>query len=144
MMHHDCPRFGMPHMVTLNPILDAKNYDSSDEFKISFSFAKDRFLIPWITVTDGKGHYLNFVSFTFVYSGDYIRKVKWDAEYHTDSTGVQPEHVYLHYNWEEFSEMDTNSSLVFLVVIGFSAAVVAFGVVLYGDVYTRDPAVKKQ
>ena len=47
-----------------------------DDVIRSFSFSDSRFVIPWITVSDGTGHYLHIVEFTFIFSGNDIVKVK--------------------------------------------------------------------
>lgn len=72
-------RFGIAKTVRLNPLSDAKEYDTSNEFKLSFSFSGERLLVPWITVTDGKAHFVQQIDFYFVHAQGFILSVKWRA-----------------------------------------------------------------
>lgn len=70
-------RFAISKSVRLNALTDAKEYSTSDEFKVSFSFSGDRLLVPWITITDGKAHYVEAIDFYFQYSQGFVNHVKW-------------------------------------------------------------------
>jgi hypothetical protein len=77
-VHLSC-RFGVTKGVRLNPLTDAKEYSTNDEFKMSFSFSGDRLLVPWITITDGKAHFVQAIDFYFQYSQGFVTHVKWKA-----------------------------------------------------------------
>ncbi len=70
-------RFGVAKSVHLHPLSEAKEFSTTDELKLSFNFDDQRLLVPWITVTDGKGHFLKEVAFYFVHAQGNMRSVKW-------------------------------------------------------------------
>lgn len=102
------PRFAMDRTVRLSPGDPAKVYDPQEPFKMSFSFDHDRFLTPWVTVNDGRGVYLRYLTFEFEYAGDHIRSMRWTSEYQPPSRrGQRPENVIVRYHWKEYVERDT-------------------------------------
>ncbi|GAB5366688.1 hypothetical protein AAMO2058_001165100 [Amorphochlora amoebiformis] len=79
------PYFGVERTIPIDPIFDiqkttASQYKTHDPLKIKFSFVNDRFLTPWLTITDGRGHYIHNIYFTFLYSGHHIKRVKVDTD----------------------------------------------------------------
>lgn len=44
------------------------------------SFADDRFVTPWITLWDGEGGFVEEMTVTFVYSGNDIRRIRWEPK----------------------------------------------------------------
>mmetsp|Transcript_1211 Transcript_1211/g.2784 ORF Transcript_1211/g.2784 Transcript_1211/m.2784 type:complete len:201 (+) Transcript_1211:47-649(+) len=129
------PHFGIDRTVRLDPMFDIQTrtgdqYKTDQAYKIAFSFVNDRFLSPWITVTDGKGHYLKNIFFTFRYSGHHIKGVDVDSDYHTQK--IPPKHVHLVYHWEE--DVDTNSELGFLTL----ASLALLGTVVACAIITKD------
>ena len=63
----------------MNPLSDAKEYVTSDEFKLQLSFSGDQLLTHWITLTDGRAHYVQSIDFEFEYAQGYVNHVKWRA-----------------------------------------------------------------
>jgi len=116
MFAQDTPRFGISRTIKLNPLQNVLDFTSTEEFKLAFSIADDRFLTPWLTVMDGTGNYLNVIEFTFIYSGNYLKQVKWNLEYHPENVPNRPDHIYLRYTWEEQVETDSHAGLTFLVI----------------------------
>ncbi len=147
MLGKHSPKFGFDKTVKL-PALDPDEYSSDQPYKMyvgeniywewsplslllflllfhhsAFSAADGQYITPWITVSDGFGTYLQFVEFTFVYSGNDIIEMKWKTDcmpsffqylcilfiiYFSDNTGEHagkiPTALYLHFNWEELKE----------------------------------------
>ncbi len=131
LLGRDAPRFGVDRTVQLNPTNTAQVYDTNEEFKIEFAFDHDRLLTSWITFFDGRGNYLNYIEFDFVFSGDHIRSVRWVTDYHEDGR-EKPDKVFLRYHWHEFVETDAASGLDFLMIVGTvlawaSAVLAVFG-----------------
>lgn len=136
MLGDNSPRFGMEHTVALNPVGQVvKSSELDDQFKISFSFDHDKHLIPWLTVTDGQGQFLNFVHITFVHSGNYLTNIKWQTEYHEEARGQRPEHVYIRYRWEGYVETDSTLGFNVLAVIGVTMCWSGMLIVMFGDSY---------
>jgi len=115
----EAPKFGMDRTVKIHAGDPAQAYDTTEELKLMFSFDHDRHLTSWITVMDGKGNYLNYVEIDFTYSGDYIRSIKWVADYHENTEmNTRPDFVFLRFHWHEFSDTDVASGVDFLLVVG--------------------------
>lgn len=142
MIHHDIPRFGLDKVVRLHALGTSAQEKAlrkgkgikvvGEPFKISFSFDKDRFLVPWVAVSNGKAAVLTTLKITFVYAGDHILKVQSNPQFiDVLEEGEAPEHFEVQYRWEEYSEVDTMmgltvylglGSLVLWVLISFSFA----------------------
>eukprot|EP00824_Muranothrix_gubernata_P015238 TRINITY_DN3163_c0_g1_i1.p1 TRINITY_DN3163_c0_g1~~TRINITY_DN3163_c0_g1_i1.p1 ORF type:complete len:303 (+),score=49.42 TRINITY_DN3163_c0_g1_i1:74-982(+) len=114
-----CPRFATDRHVTL-PALAAQELKEHEDFKVSFSFASDRFVTPWLTVVDSTGRSLNFIQFTFFYSGNELKDVKWFLDYNDDEEhqGKKPKEVFLYYNWKEVVERDSRTGMNTLFLSG--------------------------
>ncbi len=127
------PHFGVDRVVELNPLFEVQKktssrYQTNSAFKMSFSFVNDRFLTPWLTVTDGHGHYLHNIRFTFRYTGHHIKAVDVETDYHPrGAIEVPPEHIRLVYQWEEDVELDSQ--------LGFTAVVAVTCVVSWAAMY---------
>jgi hypothetical protein len=129
MLARESPHFGVDRTVKVSPVSTAKIYDSTEELKISFSFDHDRFLTPWITVTDGRGSYLHYVEFDFFYSGDTVHQLKWKLDYQgAELHGVKPEFIFIRYHWHQQSSVDPALGMTALLI--FSTAVVWLSAVL--------------
>lgn len=99
------PKFGVDSTVPLRPVFAAKGFSSSEPFKMfdppptrparafaspsppcfararsMFSFADDRFATPWITLWDGEGAFAEELTITFVYSGNDVRRIRWESK----------------------------------------------------------------
>lgn len=142
MVGKDCPRFGMDHTVLINPSsllgpFPGRNATdlASEPFKISFSFANDQHLIPWITVSDGRGQYLDLIRIVFSHTGGYLTGVRWTTEYHPINAAHTPPNIQMNYHWEEHRTVDIEGGLLFLFIV---IAVVTWGcvsLVLLGDAH---------
>jgi len=125
-----CPRFRAHKTVTLPNPLNEEAFDISFDYKLSFSFADNNFITPWMTVWDGEQRrLLNSIEFIFIYSGNEIKEVKYDVDYNDgEHEGNILDHIYISYVWEEFGEQDIELGLVSLLVGGFlsTAIVVAY------------------
>lgn len=132
-MAKDAPLYAKKRAVTLRPIpKDSEIWTSKYPYKISFSFADDQLLTPWITVTDGTGQLLRSIYFTFIYSGVHITQVKYVTEY-KDVTGLIggdkdediaiPE-VVLRYRWEEEQTISPESGFSLLLILSFTTSIV--------------------
>lgn len=138
------PRFAMDRTVRMHAGDTAKTYDSREPFKFSFSFDHDRFLTPWVTVNDGRGEYLAYLTFDFEYAGDHVRGMRWSAEYQPPSRrGQRPEHVVVRYRWTEFVERDTAFGFDVLLLAACAAAWASAVLVLTGADPVRRASLKE-
>eukprot|EP00742_Colponemidia_sp_Colp-10_P008135 GILJ01008782.1.p1 GENE.GILJ01008782.1~~GILJ01008782.1.p1 ORF type:complete len:203 (-),score=12.79 GILJ01008782.1:199-777(-) len=113
------PHFAVDRTVTLTPLFKNQNYSSEHEYKMSFNFDHERFSTSWITITDGKGTFLESLYFTLVYAGDKVVKVTWKTEFQAEELkGKRPEHIYIHYHWHKLPEKDLDKGLRFLFIFG--------------------------
>ena len=95
------------------------------------SFDHDKFITPYFSVIDTKGVFLESMDFTFVYLGDDIVDMKWEAHcmsfqckpHLADNENEKQKHpptfITLNYAWEEFSEKDVTLSMSLLLFSGF-------------------------
>ena len=121
-LHKHQPRFAHDSVVTLTPSFRAKGYNTDSPFKLSFSFSNSRFMIPWVTVSDGSGHFLHIIEFTFIFAGNDIVKVTTATQYH-EVKGVKPEHIYLVYRWQEHRAQNSHLALNSLFTAGFVVSI---------------------
>mmetsp|Transcript_41974 Transcript_41974/g.67512 ORF Transcript_41974/g.67512 Transcript_41974/m.67512 type:complete len:215 (-) Transcript_41974:1723-2367(-) len=130
------PHFAVDRTIRIDPMFEiqkqtASQYKTHDAFKISFSFINERFITPWLTVTDGRGHYLHNIYFTFVYAGHHLKSVRVDSDYHPDeSLKVPPDHVNLIYRWETDVEVDTHTGFTTLTALTCLGTLTALGLVV--------------
>jgi hypothetical protein len=127
--HGAQPHFAVTNTVQMQPIGESAvlQYEGDEPFKIAFSFADDRFLTSWLTVTDGSALFLSVVQFDFTYAGSLLLGVKWRVEYH-DMVAGRPEHIALRYVWHKHVEKDTDLGLNLLVIL---AAIVSWGLAVW-------------
>lgn len=118
----DAPRFGIARTVVLQPVPVTSEFANEEAIKISFSFDQDRFLTNWITVTDGRAHFLAAITFTFSVTPDHIVGLRTETAYHDDKLTARPETVHVHYRFEQVATTDAALGLDFLVVAGSVAA----------------------
>lgn len=133
-LHGSVPQFGFDRTVQWDPFSGAKDYKSDQEFKLQCSFADDQFLTSWITLTDGRGHYLNFIKIIFLYSGNIVTGIRWEPQYHAQfHDGSRPEHIYIRYAWDHVHETDVAAGLNLLVVFSALIAYAAVFLVITGQ-----------
>jgi len=127
---HFCPHYGWSRRVSislLNPEeIRVEKIDT--ELKISFSFDNDRFITPFFVITDGNSLFLEYLEFTFVFSGDNIVDVTWNTHYNDHDFKMIPNEIILSYRWEEYSGKDITMSISFLL---FSNLILAASLILY-------------
>mmetsp|Transcript_5562 Transcript_5562/g.7406 ORF Transcript_5562/g.7406 Transcript_5562/m.7406 type:complete len:215 (-) Transcript_5562:246-890(-) len=130
------PHFAVDRTIRIDPMFEiqkktASQYKTHDTFKISFSFINERFITPWLTVTDGRGHYLHNIYFTFVYDGHHLKSVRVDSDYHPDEAlKVPPDHVNLVYRWETDVEVDTHTGFTTLTAMTSLGTLAALALVV--------------
>jgi len=127
------PRFGMDRTVKLHAMSSSKTYSAFEEFKISFAFDHENFLTSWITITDGKGHFLNYIEIDFIYAGDHIQSVKWQAVYYEDEhKGDRSDYVFIRYHWKELVESDAATGLNVLLIASLIVAYTCGAMIVIG------------
>jgi hypothetical protein len=66
---------------------------------MQFAISDERFLTTWITLTDGKAHWLEGIDFILTYKDTAIYDVKIKTNYHTEQI-IKPQHIFLRYHWK--------------------------------------------
>ena len=102
------PKFATNSIVNVVPPYSRQDYDTTLKCKMTFAFSDHRFLVPWLTLSDGKGLYLAKIIFTFTYHGDDIASVRAQQVYmgegDVDKVGISPNHkpgtILFEYIWE--------------------------------------------
>lgn len=140
MVGKDCPRFGVDHTVLLSantllaPFSGANATQlEAEPLKISFSFANDQHLIPWVTVSDGTGQFLGLIRIVFSHTGGYLTGLRWTTEY--IPMEASPPSIRMSYHWEENVKVNSEGGLLFLFIV---VAVVTWGcvsLILLGDAH---------
>eukprot|EP01112_Ceratiomyxa_fruticulosa_P017086 TRINITY_DN5259_c0_g1_i1.p1 TRINITY_DN5259_c0_g1~~TRINITY_DN5259_c0_g1_i1.p1 ORF type:complete len:250 (-),score=32.66 TRINITY_DN5259_c0_g1_i1:43-792(-) len=106
-----CPRFGYERTFVFN-IADMND----KEKKISLAFEDEKFSTSWIQLSDGKGTYLSEIDFTFLYSHNNIREMKWRTGHVFEDNA--PEKITISYNWVEVGDKDLTNGIGFLLISG--------------------------
>jgi len=129
-LYRDCPRFAEHRTIIWQPLREVKDYDSTEPFKISFSFAHHQFTTPWITVTDGKMSYLHTLTFTFTSHHDLITAFAFHSSYtqQPGRGGDEDSSIEVRYEWDEVAEV--NDSGVWWMLVVWLCAV--WGAMMFG------------
>jgi len=95
-----------------------------------FSFDHEKFITPFITISNGQGTFLEFLEFTFVFSGDDIVELKWRTHYNDadERRGKAPTDFEVEFRWEAHEEMDIDFTLAAFFFLSF---LLAFSMLLY-------------
>ncbi|KAL6074294.1 hypothetical protein QOT17_004324 [Balamuthia mandrillaris] len=122
----NCPRFRYSKTVALPNFKEDPYLTFNSEFKMSFAFGPDnRHITPWITLwKEEQRVMLNFIHFTFVYSGSDIKEIKWTVDYNDEDEhkGKKLESIFLRFDWEEYGEQNLElgvNSLLLGSVVAF-------------------------
>jgi hypothetical protein len=143
LMHSFLPSFGVPKTVEFNPLSATQDmYGVAGEFKLQFSLGNDEFPTQWITVVDGQGRHVKFISFEFVHDGTHISQVLCAPVMKDDADQAAGEGAFdslvIHYEWTQRS--DSVSAVSGINVVLFTSFLVAtfFFVIALGTSFTGD------
>jgi len=101
----------------------------------AFSFVDEKFITPLITISDGKGTFVEAIKFTFVYSENDIVDLRWTVDYNTDRVSdhqhkSDPSKFFIHYGWERFGDKNADLGMAVLFFTGFAIGAILFLYVL--------------
>jgi len=140
--HDACPRFERFTVVALHALPADFAVDeppgAGSDYKMAFSFLNEQFQTPWLTIADGRGHFLTHLIFTLEKAGDRVTDISWQTVY--DVPNAAPPHVQIEYEFANASEEDPRTALTALFVGSLALAVLAAAIVVgdsveYGAVF---------
>eukprot|EP01119_Soliformovum_irregulare_P018993 TRINITY_DN5931_c0_g1_i1.p1 TRINITY_DN5931_c0_g1~~TRINITY_DN5931_c0_g1_i1.p1 ORF type:complete len:264 (-),score=56.37 TRINITY_DN5931_c0_g1_i1:91-882(-) len=128
-----CPRFGMDksfHLVYEEEVeyRDEHHLKVPWSMKLSFSFDGDKFITPYFLISDFQTSHLDSIKFKFIYSGDDLIDMKYEAQYADLVLGKKVKSVLIEHTWIESSGKSISNGLATLLSVGFFSGV---GVFLY-------------
>jgi len=137
-----CPRYTIRRTanVQLKPDDLSGPTRLDEELKMMFSFDRERFMTPFLTISDGAGTYLEYLEFTFIYSGDDILDFKWRTHYNGDDFDKSkiPSTMSIEFKWEEYEQLDINFSLAAFLVFHFVMAISIFLYIVIDGINTSE------
>lgn len=129
----DGPHFAEERLVKIKAFeeltqLAASSTQSANELKFEYSFANSQFLVPWITLSDGKTNYLYRLTIEFLYSqanGGKIVGIRYSPLYHDSTTAASLEEMkenqFVHFVWTLSQDSQPQSAMnqgVIIALIG--------------------------
>lgn len=137
-----CPKFTTSRRSSVSLADEMQMFQTGrleGDLKMMFSFDHQRFITPYITVVGTKGHVLEYLEFTFIYSGDDILDFKWKTHY---SDELHKKHASnsldIEYKWEEYQEMDIGLSMAAFLFSYFLIGMTVFMYVVIESVLKSD------
>lgn len=112
----------MQKTLIFNPNVSSIAYDKSNDYKISFAYANNRFITPWIKVFDPQGNQLDVLEITFSYMGNDIIDMKYKTKYIYTPKAVDNS-MYIRYEWKEVVRNNTKNGLIVLLLIAFGTMI---------------------
>ena len=112
------PRFGQNSTIHLTPEFQRHSYSKDIVFKVSFSFSDNRFIVPWITIADGKGHYARAIVLEFFASGNDVTGIRLRTV--DRIAGEPPRKITVTYAWKLQATVDAEKGLSAVLLFGFS------------------------
>jgi hypothetical protein len=107
------------------------------------SFADEKFPVNWVTLADGKGHFLQRLDITFTHAQGNIRALRWKATYYPDKMAVggggsggrddvEAVQQHINYHWQEQLENDPAAAVNVVLLVGAVGVAAAAGLILMG------------
>jgi len=148
-MGPEAPKFGVSKSVRLAPLSElvsgsggSNAYSAESATKLSLSFADEKFPVNWVTLADGKGHFLQRLDITFTHAQGNIRALRWKASYYPDKMAVgsgaggrddvEAVQQHINYHWQEQLENDPAAAVNVVLLVGAVGVAAAAGLILMG------------
>jgi hypothetical protein len=149
-MGPEAPKFGVSKSVRLAPLSELVSgsggtnaYSAESATKLSLSFADEKFPVNWVTLADGKGHFLQRLDITFTHAQGNIRALRWKATYYPDKMAVgsggaggrddvEAVQQHINYHWQEQLENDPAAAVNVVLLVGAVGVAAAAGLILMG------------
>lgn len=82
------------------------------------------YILPWITVSDGRGNYLHYIDIKFYYTGNTISKIDYSLIYQDsseytvyDASSNSIHYIYIRSEWKLLENIQFNSAINTLILI---------------------------
>lgn len=127
------PRFAIQKTLVFNPNVSSVAFDKSMDYKISFAYANNRFITPWIKVFDPQGNQLDVLEITFSYMGNDIIDMKYKTKYIYSPNAIDNS-MYIRYEWKEVVRNNTKNGLIVLMLFSFGTMIyITYSVIVHAN-----------